>query len=166
MCTPFDRLLGAMLETPPQEFGEGQTFLVGATKDANPEASPRTGRVDRRTLTELSRSGRFLPDEPWTRESSIWRVAQSIHRSEALLLWRSQCLPRGISVGLSCAPRPVRGHVTTPLAKRLNGITYTTLDCTSGSTDSSDDVEEASVCRWLRGDRAAAPDSPEALRAG
>jgi 5'-nucleotidase len=41
----------------------------------------------------------------------------------------------------TCAPSSVRGPVTAPLAKSLNGITITTVDCTSTSTDYSNDAE-------------------------
>jgi hypothetical protein len=41
----------------------------------------------------------------------------------------------------TCAPGPVRGPVTAPLAKNLTGISISTVNCTSTSTDYSNDAE-------------------------
>jgi 5'-nucleotidase len=62
------------------------------------------------------------------------------HRA-ALTSHRFKKPPQGNLNVPTCAPGPVRGPVTAPLAKNLTGISISTVNCTSTSTDYSNDAE-------------------------
>lgn len=62
------------------------------------------------------------------------------HRT-ALLSHRFKKPPQGNLNVPTCAPGPVRGPVTAPLATSLNGITITTVNCTTTSTDYTNDAQ-------------------------
>ena len=62
------------------------------------------------------------------------------HRVE-LLSHHFKKPPQGNLNVPTCAPGPVRGPVTAPAATTLNGITITTVNCTSTSTAYANDAE-------------------------